>query len=159
MALIADDTGTISQHFTISSIGFQVLVRPDATTGEFTLDTGDGTIIITGPQTPPSFLRLSASGSNAVAANAGITAILSLIPKDKDQDDRHKRTDDHEAEQEFDVQIRLLNQSGRLLLERTLEGNSHGLVNPFIRLSKDGQFIAVQFADEIRYYQLESKGD
>lgn len=159
LALIADDTGTISQHFTIPSIGFQVLVRPDATTGEFTLDTGDGTIIITGPKTPPSFLRLSTRGSNAVATNVGITAILSLVPKNKDQDDRRRRTDDHDAEQEFDVQIRILNQSGALLLERTLEGNCHGLVNPFIRLSKDGRFIAIQFSDEIRYYQLESEGD
>jgi len=149
MILVADNTGTILQQFTISSIGFQVLIRPDATTGGFTVDTGDGAIIITEPQAPPSFFRLPASGSTSIAANAGITAILSMIPK----------TDDHAVEQQSEVDIRILNHSGTLLLERTLEGNSHGLVSPFIRLSKDGQFIAVQFSNEIRYYQLESEGD
>jgi len=142
VGMVSDSQGRIVQPFAVPSIGEQVQISVDSSTGDFVLDTGSGTIIRVSATSPASIFSLGGVfNATAVASNGGLTAWVSLEPVGSQLN-------------QTNLVLRIVSQTGILLLQRTLGGNTLNLDTPNVWLSQDGKFVAVRFSDEIRYYEF-----
>ncbi len=142
VGIVVGNQGQIVQQFGVPTVGEQVQISVDSSTGDFVLDSGSGYVVRVSASSPPSTFSLGDTfNATAIASNAGLTALVSLEPLGS------------QASQ-TNLALRILSQTGTPLLERTLGGNTLGLDTPSVWLSQDGKFVAVRFSDEIRYYQI-----
>jgi hypothetical protein len=155
--ILTDPQGNASQQFQVPPIGEQIAVVSDHSNDEFVLDNRNGTIIRIGSNSPPSIFSIgTALVPTAEASAGGITALAALEPKGEHHEDEER---DGSQKKRSELVLRLLGRNGTLLFQKTLSEKTFGLDAPGIWLSKDANFVAVRFADEIRYYQIRFRKD
>ena len=139
-AMLLDGAGRTTRTVTMPSAGKGVVVTPIDTTTDFTVDNEFGAIIRLGLDLEPVTIGTDWRALVSAAATADLTAIATL--------------DTASRAASGTIHVQLLNRYGAPLLDRTLEGNTTNLKELRIWLAKNHRFMAIQFADEIRYYRL-----